>query len=239
VADHETSLEAGHGMARWASPDAPEPAAATRPPGPGDAAREAPPVAGRPTVPGAPPDGGPSDRPRPLPAEDVAADDVGATVARPALSIEAAFEAFYRAAYTDVARALAYTLGDVDLAREATDEAMARAYLRWDRLAVYDSPAGWVYRVGLNWARSVHRRVARSLPFAERREVHDPPLADPALRDALAALPVDQRAVVVCRLLLDWSVERTAEALGVRPGTVKSRLHRALDALERSLGHLR
>jgi RNA polymerase sigma-70 factor (ECF subfamily) len=155
------------------------------------------------------------------------------------MAIELPFEAFYREAYAEVAKALAYTLNDVDLAREATDEAMARAYLRWDRLAGYESPAGWVYRVGLNWARSVHRRLARARPLAERREVVDPPLADPALRAALAALPLDQRSVVVCRLLLDWSVERTADALRLKPGTVKSRLHRALHALERSLGHLR
>jgi DNA-directed RNA polymerase specialized sigma24 family protein len=43
----------------------------------------------------------------------------------------------------------------------------------------------------------------------------------------------------VCRLLLDWSVADTAKALGVRPGTVQSRLHRAVQTLEVSLEHLR
>jgi DNA-directed RNA polymerase specialized sigma24 family protein len=45
--------------------------------------------------------------------------------------------------------------------------------------------------------------------------------------------------VVVCRLLLDWSVEETAAALGVRPGTVKSRLHHSLRRLENKLHHMR
>jgi DNA-directed RNA polymerase specialized sigma24 family protein len=44
------------------------------------------------------------------------------------------------------------------------------------------------------------------------------------------------RAVVVCRLLLDWSVDQTAAALRLKAGTVKSRLHRALAQLERTLG---
>ena len=66
-----------------------------------------------------------------------------------------------------------------------------------------------------------------------------PPVADPAIAAALRALPLDHRAVVVCRLLLDWSVDDTAAALGVRPGTVKSRLHRALRDLETRLAHLR
>jgi RNA polymerase sigma-70 factor (ECF subfamily) len=150
-----------------------------------------------------------------------------------------AFAAFYRADYANVARALSYTLGDVDLGREATDEAMARAYARWAKIRDYDSPAGWVYRVGLNWAFSSRRRMFRSLPFVEHAAPTEPPIADPAVADALRRLDVKLRSVVVCRLLLDWSVEETAAALRIKPGTVKSRLHRALASLERSLGHMR
>jgi DNA-directed RNA polymerase specialized sigma24 family protein len=151
----------------------------------------------------------------------------------------AAFADFYRSDYANVARALSYTLGDVDLGREATDEAMARAYARWAKIADYDSPAGWVYRVGLNWAYSTRRRLMRSLPLVHHANAVEPPVSDPAIADALRRLDVKLRAVVVCRLLLDWSVEETADALRIKPGTVKSRLHRALTALERSLGHMR
>ena len=150
-----------------------------------------------------------------------------------------AFTEFYRADYANIARALGYTLGNVDLGREATDEAMARAYARWDKIRDYDSPAGWVYRVGLNWAYSVRRRMLRSLPFSEHPSFSEPPISDPAIAQALRKLDVKLRAVVVCRLLLDWSVDETADALRIRPGTVKSRLHRALASLERSLGHMR
>jgi DNA-directed RNA polymerase specialized sigma24 family protein len=153
------------------------------------------------------------------------------------------FTEFYREAWPTVARALTLALGDRDLAVDATDEAMARAYPRWDKsLRNYDNPAGWAYRVGLNWARSHHRRLTRRLPFAHRDAVDAVdvgPVADPAVRRALLDLPVRLRSVVVCRLLLDWSVADTAEALGVRPGTVRSRLHRALQTLESSLHHLR
>jgi DNA-directed RNA polymerase specialized sigma24 family protein len=145
------------------------------------------------------------------------------------------FEAFYREAYADIARALTATLGDFDLAQEATDEAMVRAYTRWDKIRAYDNPGGWVYRVGLNWARSARRRVTRALPFHERRVV-DPPSTDPAHFAALRDLDISLRAVVVCRLLLDWSVDQTAAALRLKPGTVKSRLHRAIAQLEQTLG---
>jgi DNA-directed RNA polymerase specialized sigma24 family protein len=145
------------------------------------------------------------------------------------------FETFYREGYTAIARALAATLGDFDLAKEATDEAMVLAYMRWEKIRAYDNPGGWVYRVGLNWARSARRRLTRVLPFHEQRVV-DPPATDPALYAAVLDLDITLRTVVVCRLLLDWSVDDTAKALRIKPGTVKSRLHRALALLEQTLG---
>lgn len=149
------------------------------------------------------------------------------------------FAAFYRDAYQGIARGLAYTLGDTDLAVDATDEGMARAYLHWHSVRAYDNPAGWVYRVALNWARSLHRRLSRRLPFRSTTEVPAPQIADPSVDKALRELDQLSRAVVVCRLLLDWSVADTATALGMRPGTVKSRQHRALRLLETKLHHLR
>lgn len=149
------------------------------------------------------------------------------------------FADFYRDSWEGVARALSLTLGDRDLAVEATDEAMARAYARWDRLRSYDNPAGWCYRVGLNWSRSHFRRLSRTGYLHGPETVDPPPVADPAVRRALQALPLNQRSVVVCRLLLDWSVAETATALNMREATVRTRLHRALRALEATLEHLR
>jgi RNA polymerase sigma-70 factor (ECF subfamily) len=143
------------------------------------------------------------------------------------------FDDFYRTHRTSVARALALTLRDVDLATEATDEAMARAYQRWAQVRSIDNPAGWVYRVGLNWSRSVIRRITRPAPTWVGGSASSPAPAvqDPAIDRALAELSVDHRAVVVCRILLGFSEAHTAEVLGIRPGTVKSRLSRALTRL--------
>jgi len=149
------------------------------------------------------------------------------------------FSDFYRAHWSSLAQALTFAVGDRDLAVEVTDEAMARAYPRWRKLRGYDSPAAWVYRVGFNLAVSHRRRLARRLPWAQR-EASDPmPVTDPAIRTALLELAPQFRSVVVCRLLLDWSVAETATALGVRPATVRTRLHRALQKLHVTLEHLR
>jgi RNA polymerase sigma factor (sigma-70 family) len=150
------------------------------------------------------------------------------------------FEEFYREQRGPIGRALALTLRDATLASEAVDEAMARAYQRWSRVQALDNPGGWVYRVGLNWSRSILRRTLRPAPVwvtntaivAERGGL------DPTIDRALAELSIEQRAVVVCRLLIGYSEAQTAAALGVRPGTVKSRLARATARLQSLLSPL-
>ena len=143
------------------------------------------------------------------------------------------FAGFFAAHHRTIASALALTLRDDQLASDAAAEAMARAYQRWDDVGRYANPAGWVYRVGLNWARSRRRKLFREVFRSESTQIPAPPTpeVDPSLDRALAELPVEQRTVVVCRYLLDWSEFQTAEALQIAPGTVKSRLSRGLDRL--------
>ena len=138
------------------------------------------------------------------------------------------FDAFYRSHRVMIARALALSLGDVDLAAEATDEAMTRAYERWARVSALQRPEAWVYRVASNWAMSIFRR--------RRLSLH--PFYDPAVHAAVAALDTKHRSVVVCRHLLGWSVAETATALGISEGTVKSRLSRATATLRTRLHDL-
>lgn len=152
---------------------------------------------------------------------------------------EEAFTEFYRASRNSVARALAVTLADADLAAEAADEAMARAFQRWSQVGLMENPAGWVYRVGFNWACTGLRRRGRApQPVAEVAGGLGP-ISEPAVMRALAELDVRQRAVVVCRYLLGWTEAETAVALATPVGTVKSRLHRASRLLATRLAHLR
>lgn len=151
---------------------------------------------------------------------------------------QAAFPEFYRAHVTRVYRALAVTLGNDDLAREAVDEAMTRAYARWHRVRVLDNPAGWVFRVGFNWATSWWRKVRREQGLLTEERHPRVAATDPAVfaaRAALDRMPRAQRAVIVCRVLLELSTAETAAALGISEGTVKSRLSRGLTALREEL----
>lgn len=146
------------------------------------------------------------------------------------------FDAFYAANHASMVRGLALALGDDTVGREAADEGFTRALQRWRTVAGYRNPAGWVYRAGLNWARSRRRRQRRELPIditaaetTERGRLD--PRPDRTVGAALRRLPIDQRAVVVARYYLDWSEADIAAALDIPAGTVKSRASRALSEL--------
>ncbi|MDE0678058.1 MAG: sigma-70 family RNA polymerase sigma factor [Acidimicrobiaceae bacterium] len=163
-----------------------------------------------------------------------AAEGTPATGAGPIDAVAVRFEDFYATHRDELARALGLALRDSALGAEAADEAFARACQRWGQVSAYANPQGWVFRVGLNWARSWLRRVRRE---RERRPLLAQPHAtedrarDVDLERALATLNDSHRAVIVARFYLDWSVAETADALGIATGTVKSRLSRGLEQL--------
>lgn len=114
--------------------------------------------------------------------------------ATPARLRQRHFPDFYRVNHQPVLRAIAATVGDHELAREAVDEAMTRAFQRWSTVSSYSNAPGWVYRVALNWALSRLRKQ-------KREDLHDAPpeqpvhqaLPDPDVEAALRALPVEPR----------------------------------------------
>lgn len=154
-------------------------------------------------------------------------------------TIEEDFDGFYAAVFARLVGQLALVTGDLHEAEEVVQEALARAVPRWARLRAYDMPEAWVRRVALNLAVSHHRQARRRLSALLR--LGPPPLVPPvsadslALAEALRALSVPHRQVVVLHHLLGLSVEEVARELTVPVGTVKARLSRGRRALARQL----
>jgi RNA polymerase sigma-70 factor (ECF subfamily) len=103
------------------------------------------------------------------------------------------------------------------------------------------SATAWACAVATNLAIDAHRLAVRQETAVMSRDdrVADPDTDSALLRNAiragLAALPADLRATVVLRFYADFSVPEIAAAMAVPEGTVKSRLHRAVSELRRSL----
>ncbi len=172
--------------------------------------------------------------------DDPSHDSVAAVRRRPQGPAEAHlnFDSFYLQHRDQIARALSLSLRNADLGAEAADEAFVRACQKWAEVSTYNNPQGWVYRVAMNWARSWLRRTRRERdkrPLLMNHELIEDDLVDIDLERALVGLSPSHRTVVVARFFMEWSVDETAEALGLRPGTVKSRLSRALVQLANEL----
>ncbi|HVM39556.1 MAG TPA: SigE family RNA polymerase sigma factor [Acidimicrobiia bacterium] len=137
----------------------------------------------------------------------------------------------YRERYASMVR-LAYLLtGSNEAAEELVQDAFVKVHRRWDR--AYE-PAAYLRTAVVNNCRSWHRRR-----FLERdRRPHAAPEAvEPSEPDhmweALGALQPRQRAALVLKFYEDLSEEQIASALGCRPGTVKSLVHRGLAELRK------
>lgn len=143
------------------------------------------------------------------------------------------FTAFYERRRAEVHAAVAVTVGDNDLASEAVDEAFVRAAERWAQVSGMDRPAGWVYRVAVNWATSWRRKWSRRpiRPVEALDRPHEDDLGTVTLLEELSGLPLAQRQMLVLRFVLGYSVPETAVTLGVAEGTVKSGVHRARQQL--------
>jgi len=77
------------------------------------------------------------------------------------------FEVWYRQQHPRLLTAMVVVCGDVEVARDLTSEAFARALERWDRVQAMDNPAGWTYAVAVNLARRRWRRRATEEPLAD------------------------------------------------------------------------
>jgi RNA polymerase sigma-70 factor, ECF subfamily len=148
------------------------------------------------------------------------------------------FDDFYAGNYGRFVVQLYAVTGSLADAEDAVQEAFARASAHWGRIRQYDSPEAWVRRVALHVAFSGLRRARRVAEVLRRVPPPAPPPA-PAdslgLVEALKALPLPLRQVLVLHYLADLPVERVAGELGIAVGTAKSRLSRAREALARRL----
>lgn len=141
-------------------------------------------------------------------------------------------------------RALAYRLlGDRDRMDDVLQEVYVKAFRSLPKFKGESALGTWLYRIAYNACIDDLRRRPALESVTDEETIVDPRSgpAEVAIRRqdlaaALATLPPDQRAAVLLVDAYGLDYADAAEVLGVRAGTIGSRLSRARAALRRTLG---
>jgi RNA polymerase sigma-70 factor (ECF subfamily) len=135
-----------------------------------------------------------------------------------------------------------HVLGHAADAEDACQEALLAAWSAWPRLRDPVRFDAWFDRILVNTCVEHLRRKSRrpQVPMSDDPETADRDMLAgsielDAIGRAVRLLSPEHRATVVLRFWADLSTDANAERLGVRPGTVRSRLHYALGALRAEL----
>jgi RNA polymerase sigma-70 factor (ECF subfamily) len=146
-------------------------------------------------------------------------------------------------------RAACLIIGSAAEAEDATQDACVKAWLALRRFRPGAPFRPWLVRIAINEARNRRRGAGRRAALVLRLSP-DPTGAESApsaeaealagaerghLASAVGRLREDDQLVIAARYFLGLSEAETAIALGVRRGTVKSRLSRALGRLQTEL----
>jgi len=132
--------------------------------------------------------------------------------------------------------------GNWALADDLAQEALLTAWSRIDRLDEAANVRAWLCGIGYNKCRTELRsgRRLRQREADYQSSSHRSPGVAPedrlALEQAMAALPLEQRAVVALCLAAEFSHADAADALGLPLGTVKSHVTRGRGRLMEALG---
>lgn len=173
-----------------------------------------------------------------------------ATVIEDSLQEPEEFAVIFHRYFTEIHRYIARRVG-VPFADDAAAEVFLTAFAQRQRFDLaYPSARPWLYGIATNivgahlrrerrFYRMVGRGEARGAAASEEEEITDRLTAAavrPAITSALAMLGRGERDVLLLVALADLSYEEVAQALGIRYGTVCSRLNRARKRLRAALG---
>ncbi len=167
-------------------------------------------------------------------------DDDDIRALRRSLSEAAAFDELFVRHHVAIRRYLHARVAQEDVAEDLASETFARAFAARARFG--DQGHGvraWLFQIATNLLRDElrARRRAWERGTSPGRDSGAPPdlPGDPALTAHLRQLPHGQLEVLLLYAWADLSYEDIAMVLGIRVGTVRSRLHRARAELQRGL----
>ena len=146
-------------------------------------------------------------------------------------------EEWFVADYEPLMRFAYLLTGNMTAAEDLVQEAFVRLHRHWRRIEA-EGFRSYARKTIVNLQRSAlrRRRIERLALETRRVEPASEPLVLPFVWETILKLPRQQRACIVLRFYEQMTDVEIANALEVRPGTVKKAMHRAMTALRSQLG---
>jgi RNA polymerase sigma-70 factor (ECF subfamily) len=135
-------------------------------------------------------------------------------------------------------------------AEDVVQDAFIQAYIKLDSFQAKSTFFTWIYRIAVNNALSHNRRHRLKASLETKREIAGDELEDAIgppsermmraehaarIKNAFGSLRHDYRAILMLRGVEGHDYDTIARMLGLKPGTVRSRLHRARTELREEL----
>lgn len=156
-----------------------------------------------------------------------------------------AFETLFRQFQGRVYGWIVRIVRDPGIAEDLTVETFWRIYRARARFDAQADFGAWAYRIATNLALSYLRSRPKEEQLAPEELAANTP--DPGrqrderdhIRHAFSNLPARLQLVATMALIEERTYQEIAEVLGIAQGTVKSRVHRAVQILRRKLSRIR
>ena len=152
----------------------------------------------------------------------------------------AAFTELVATYHADMIRLAMVVTRDPDLANDAAQAAWQQAWRKLRQLRDPLRVRPWLLSIAANEARQALRRRAHLVAMTDTMTDPEPPQDDPIdaidLARALATLRPDDRRLIGLRYVSGFNSTELAEAFGMSPEGVRTRLKRILERLRKELG---
>ncbi|MDM5230577.1 RNA polymerase sigma factor [Lysinibacillus pakistanensis] len=158
-------------------------------------------------------------------------------------------EHLYDSYYLDVYHFALYYTNSREEAEDITQETFFKVMKQLDNLRDMDKVKTWILSIARNTAVDIHRRekvkrllieklswqpvlkeVSKPLEFIEKNEQWQ------IVQEALMTLKSHDRTIIICRMLKDYTIQETAEILGISEVKVRVDFHRAMTRLRKKVG---
>jgi RNA polymerase sigma factor (sigma-70 family) len=146
------------------------------------------------------------------------------------------FGAWYAERWEPSRRLATRLVGDPEDGADIAASVLVDVWARWLITGVPEAPDAYLHRairnrIASHFQRRDRDREAKQRLRGDRALSYAGPESAVADRDAvddvLARLPADERRTMALLFLADLSASETARTLGIRPATVRSRVHRS------------